>query len=88
LWAKAGVSAKSSPVNRAHFGQKKVFEIPSPGAPFRLSNVNGGWPNLAIFFEFRKPSMRAVQNEQMTIGEVDVSKMRFNYKSRDDIPFF
>ena len=32
--------------------------------------------------------MRAVQNEQMTIGEVDVSKMRFNYKSRDDIPFF
>ena len=30
--------------------------------------------------------MRAVQNEQMTIGEVDISKINFNYKSRDDIP--
>ena len=30
--------------------------------------------------------MRVVQNEQMTIGEVDVSKMSFDYKSRDDIP--
>ncbi len=30
--------------------------------------------------------MRVVQNEQITIGEVDVSKMSFDYKSRDDIP--
>ena len=30
--------------------------------------------------------MRIVQNEQMTIGEVDISKMNFDSKSRDDIP--
>jgi hypothetical protein len=30
--------------------------------------------------------MRVVQNEQMTIGEVDISKIAFNIKSRDDIP--
>ena len=30
--------------------------------------------------------MRVVQNEQMTIGEVDISKMNFDSKSRDDIP--
>jgi len=30
--------------------------------------------------------MRVVQNEQMTIGEVDISKMVFDIKSRDDIP--
>ena len=30
--------------------------------------------------------MRVVQNEQMTIGEVDISKITFNIKSRDDIP--
>jgi transposase, IS5 family len=30
--------------------------------------------------------MRVVQNEQMTIGEVDISKMNFDPKSRDDIP--
>src|ERR1035437_6982925 len=30
--------------------------------------------------------MRVVQNEQMTIGEVDISKITFNPKSRDDIP--
>ena len=30
--------------------------------------------------------MRVVQNEQMTIGEVDISKIAFNTKSRDDIP--
>ena len=30
--------------------------------------------------------MRVVQNEQMAIGEVDVSKIKFNLKSRDDIP--
>ncbi len=30
--------------------------------------------------------MRVVQNEQMTIGEVDIAKMNFDYKSRDDIP--
>lgn len=30
--------------------------------------------------------MRVVQNEQMTIGEVDISKMVFDPKSRDDIP--
>jgi len=30
--------------------------------------------------------MRVIQNEQMTIGEVDISKINFNYKSRDDIP--
>ena len=30
--------------------------------------------------------MRLVQNEQMTIGEVDISKIRFDPKSRDDIP--
>jgi hypothetical protein len=30
--------------------------------------------------------MRVVQNEQMTIGEVDISRMVFDLKSRDDIP--
>jgi IS5 family transposase len=30
--------------------------------------------------------VRVVQNEQMAIGEVDVSKVRFDIKSRDDIP--
>lgn len=30
--------------------------------------------------------MRVVQNEQTTIGEVDISKMAFDPKSRDDIP--
>ena len=30
--------------------------------------------------------MRVVQNPQMTIGEVDISKMTFDLKSRDDIP--
>ncbi len=30
--------------------------------------------------------MRAVQNVQMQIGEVDISQIRFNPKSRDDIP--
>ena len=30
--------------------------------------------------------MRVVQNTQMQMGEVDVSKVRFNLKSRDDIP--
>jgi transposase, IS5 family len=29
--------------------------------------------------------MRVVQNEQMEIGEVDVSKVKFDLKSRDDI---
>ncbi len=30
--------------------------------------------------------MRVVQNEPMTIGEVDLSKMVSDIKSRDDIP--
>ena len=30
--------------------------------------------------------MRVVQNLQMQMGEVDVSKVRFDLKSRDDIP--
>lgn len=30
--------------------------------------------------------MRAVQNSQMTIGEVDISQIKFDPKSRDDIP--
>lgn len=30
--------------------------------------------------------MRVVQNQQMSIGEVDISKMNFDSKSRDDIP--
>ena len=30
--------------------------------------------------------MRVVQNEQMTVGEIDISKMKFDLKSRDDIP--
>ena len=30
--------------------------------------------------------MRVVQNIQMQIGEVDVSKAKFDLKSRDDIP--
>ena len=29
--------------------------------------------------------MRVVQNVQMQIGEVDVSKVKFDLKSRDDI---
>src|SRR2546422_7135390 len=31
-------------------------------------------------------TMRVVQNEQMTVGEVDISKINFARKSRDDIP--
>src|SRR3989337_3826929 len=31
-------------------------------------------------------TMRVVQNVQMQIGEVDISKMKFDLKSRDDIP--
>ena len=30
--------------------------------------------------------MRVVQNEQMTIGEIDIARISFNSKSRDDIP--
>ena len=30
--------------------------------------------------------MRVPQNQQMLIGEVDVSNVRFNLRSRDDIP--
>ncbi len=30
--------------------------------------------------------MRVVQNIQMQIGEVDVSKVKFDLKSRDEIP--
>ena len=30
--------------------------------------------------------MRVVQSQQVTIGEVDVSKITFDSKSRDDIP--
>ena len=30
--------------------------------------------------------MRVVINQQMQIGEIDISKIRFNPKSRDDIP--
>ena len=30
--------------------------------------------------------MRVTQNEQMVIGEVDISKIEFDPKSRDDIP--
>ena len=30
--------------------------------------------------------MRVVQNNQMAIGEVDVSQIKFDPKSRDDIP--
>ena len=30
--------------------------------------------------------MRVVQNPQMQIGEVDISEIKFDPKSRDDIP--
>lgn len=30
--------------------------------------------------------MRVVQNQQMAIGEIDIAKIKFNSKSRDDIP--
>ena len=30
--------------------------------------------------------MRVVQNTQMQIGEVDISQIKFDLKSRDDIP--
>ena len=30
--------------------------------------------------------MRVVENKQMTIGEIDIAKINFNSKSRDDIP--
>ena len=30
--------------------------------------------------------MRVVQNPQMQIGEVDISQIKFDPKSRDDIP--
>ena len=31
-------------------------------------------------------AMRSVQNPQMQIGEVDISQIKFDPKSRDDIP--
>ena len=30
--------------------------------------------------------MRVVQNSQMQIGEVDISQIKFDLKSRDDVP--
>ena len=30
--------------------------------------------------------MRAVQNMQMQIGEVDIAQIKFDPKSRDDVP--
>ena len=30
--------------------------------------------------------MRVIQNEQMRIGEVDISQIKFDPRSRDDIP--
>jgi hypothetical protein len=30
--------------------------------------------------------MRVVQNPQMQIGEIDISQIKFDLKSRDDIP--
>ena len=30
--------------------------------------------------------MRVIQNEQMQIGEVDISQIKFDPRSRDDIP--
>src|SRR5262245_16418460 len=46
--------------------------------------MNGGETGLVS--GRRKTHMRVVQNEQMIIGEVDISKMVFDSKSRDDIP--
>lgn len=37
-------------------------------------------------FEREIIPMRVAQNEQMTVGEVDISKISFDLKSRDDIP--
>src|ERR1700738_1249696 len=37
-------------------------------------------------FFWRVHSMRTVKNPQMQIGEVDISQIKFNPKSRDDIP--
>src|SRR5208283_4511449 len=34
----------------------------------------------------REHKMRVVQNHQMQIGEVDIAKIQFDLKSRDDIP--
>ena len=39
-----------------------------------------------MIFSWWKTTMRVVQNVQMQIGEVDVSKVKFDLKSRDDIP--
>ena len=33
-----------------------------------------------------KKTMRVVQNVQMQVGETDISKMKFDLRSRDDIP--
>ena len=38
------------------------------------------------FTELGNTPTRVVQSQQMTIGEVDVSKITFDPKSRDDIP--
>ena len=36
--------------------------------------------------ERKAAPMRVVQSQQMSIGEVDVSRITFDAKSRDDIP--
>ena len=39
-----------------------------------------------MMFWWETKTMRAVQNAQMQMGEVDISKIKFDPKSRDDIP--
>jgi hypothetical protein len=48
----------------------------------RLQKIGG----LARPACFERGTMRVVQNTQMQLGEIDVSQIKFDLKSRDDIP--
>ena len=41
---------------------------------------------ISLHFLAWRLMMRLVQNPQLTFGQVDISKIQFDYKSRDDIP--
>jgi hypothetical protein len=41
---------------------------------------------MSVMMSARNPPMRAVQNPQMQIGDVNISAITFDSRSRDDIP--
>ena len=49
------------------------------------SNVDERAPQ-TVNLRYRKYTERVVQSQQLSIGEIDVSKIKFDPKSRDDIP--